>query len=498
MIGSDDELASTGKRARAGKQRRGNAVLTCLAVAFTPSSQAFATSLSVIPGAPDVPVLALSSLAPPAVPDVPSGMQKEEQTALPVAAQDKITKASTPASADARIQSAAASMTVPDQTVVGSAAVSSSGKSSDLEPGVGGQSASQQGVADRIPVALRSLSGVDSTDPDQLLSLYKDGAGQARSSMDELDLVLNRPQVYTDLRTLETRLDAMKRPVFNVVDQNSTQSDHLDINQLEVSEDFYFESGRDSLRLGAQRTYYDAPGPNDVRQYAVGFTGNSKIDDIAAVAGEFWVNRFSYLGASHSLVTFDTFVTLRPNDVIRIDLDTSRRVLDNITSLELGLTAQSYGGSIDYVPTDRLRLTVRVFGASYSDGNRRRSEEVETVWRVITSPVIEVGLRGTNFQVSRLLNSGYFNPQDYYSGEAEFRVQSELLPKFTVELAGSGGAEDANPGGVKPLVKGSLQAVYKLTNGWSIDGEAAHFTSRNSTSSGFSRTSVSLGLHYRF
>ncbi len=362
--------------------------------------------------------------------------------------------------------------------------------------------AGRQDQANLTRVAYSSASKSDvgaAIEPDQLLSLYQDGAGQASTSMDELDLVLNRRQIFSDLRTLETRLNIQQRPTFNVVDRNSTQTDHLDINQLEISQDLFFSKGKDNLRLGVQRILFDAPGDNDVTQYVAGFTGNVRLSDFAAVAGELWVNKLEYSRTlSDTLVTYDVFVTLRPSDVIRIDIDTSRRTFDNLRSLQLGLTAESYGGSIDYTPTDRLRLTARAFGGVYSDANRRRSEEVETVWRALSTPLIEIGVRGTNFHFTRLFNNGYFNPRDYVSGEAMFRVQSELARNFTVELAGSGGAEDAQPGGVKPLIKGSLQAVYKLENGWSIDGEASHFTSRDSSSSGFARTSFSLGLHYRF
>ena len=147
---------------------------------------------------------------------------------------------------------------------------------------------------------------------------------------------------------------------------------------------------------------------------------------------------------------------------------------------------------------DGLRLTARGAYGSYSDGNRRRSEELEGVWRITSRPIIEVGLRGTNFHFSHLLDDGYFNPRNYYSGEGMFRLKTDLTQKLTVELAGSAGLESANPGGTKPLLKGSLQIAYKLPGGWSLDAELSHFSSRQSTSSGFSRTSALLGLHYRF
>ena len=336
------------------------------------------------------------------------------------------------------------------------------------------------------------------TDPDKLLALYQDGAGQTQTSMDELDLVLGNRQVFEDLRTLETRLDGMRRPVASVVNRHSTQSDHLIINELEVSQDLYFSEGRDSVRLAVFKTDYSLRDQLGINEYTGGFTSNVRLNDVAAIAGDLWVNGISYGRQSTTLATYDAYLTLRPSDTIRIDIDANRRTFDNITSLRLGITARTYSGSIDFLPTDELRLTARVFAGLYSDRNRRRAEEIEAIWRIRTNPVVEIGLKGTNFDFTRLLNNGYFNPKEYYSGEALARVQWDVTPKLSTELAGSAGAEDAHPGGVKPLVKGSLQVIYKLVNGWSVDGEVAHFTSRSSTSSGFSRTSFTAGLHYRF
>ena len=355
----------------------------------------------------------------------------------------------------------------------------------------------EQAVASPVSYGT-DLSGDPDHDPTKLLALYQDGRGQAQTSMDELDLVIGGRQVFQDLRTLQTRLNEMQRPTANVVNRHSTQSDHLIINELEVSQDFFFSGGRDNLRLAAFKTDYSPRGGLGINQYTGGFTSNVRLSDLVGIAGDLWVNRIEYGRQRNTLATYDAYVTLRPTDTVRIDIDANRRIFDNVTSLRLGVTTRTYSGSIDFLPTDELRLTARVFAGLYSDRNRRRAEEVEAIWRVRTNPIVEIGLKGTNFEFSRLLNNGYFNPKDYYSGEALARIQWNVTPKLSTELAGSAGAENANPGGVKPLAKGSFQAVYKLINGWSVDGEISHFTSRNSTSSGFSRTSFTAGLHYRF
>ena len=336
-------------------------------------------------------------------------------------------------------------------------------------------------------------------DPNQLLALFRDGSGQTVASLDEIDAVMRQDQVFSDIRTLQDRITDSQRPVANLVGRHSNQSDHLDITQTEASLDVYLDQGRLQARLGFQDVEYRAPNVQGISEYSPGFTANARINDVSSIAGEFWLNRIDYGRAQATVPTYDVFLTVRPTDFIRIDIDTNRRTFDNILSLALGITAQTFGGSIDVMPVDGVKVTLRGSGASYSDHNNRRSEEVEGIWRLRTNPIIfELGLRGTNFHYTRLLADGYFNPDNYYSGELLFRVQSTFSKKLVVEVAGSGGVENADPGGTKPLIKGSLQAVYKLSNGWSVEGEAAHFSSRESSSSGFSRTSFTAGLHYRF
>ena len=334
--------------------------------------------------------------------------------------------------------------------------------------------------------------------PERLLPLLTDSADMPAASADELDMALGQRRVFSDLRTLADRINADQRPTANAVIRYSSQSDDLEIRQAEVSQDLFFSHGLTDLRLGAQAIDYDPRYGRTIGQRALGVDVNHRFDDFLAFSGDLWVNRLRGPAGHDTKVTYDAFLTLRPSDSIRIDIDTNRRLFDNVRSLQLGLTATSYGGSIDFTPMDDLRLTARGSYGRYSDGNRRRTEEVEAVWKVSSRPIVEIGARGTNFNFSRLLDNGYFNPKNYYSGGGMVRVRTTLARKLTVELAGSAGVENARPGGTKPLFSGSLQLAYMITDRWSLDGEFAHFSSRQSTSSGFSRTSASLGLHYRF
>ena len=315
----------------------------------------------------------------------------------------------------------------------------------------------------------------------------------------DIDLALGQRSVYSDLRSLEDRITEGQQPVANITSRFSTQSNDLDIYQEEISQDIFFSEGASLLRPGLQYLSYVPDSGNGVSEYSAGFDGSYRINDSSAVTGDFWLNDIEPKGfASDFTPTYDVYLTLWPNDFLRMDFDNKRETFDNVTSLQLGITAESLGGSVDYTPFDFLRLTLRSNGSFYSDSNNRADEEAEAVWRVIDLPIIEVGLRGSGFQFSEQLNNGYFNPNSYYSGEAMFRLQTDLSDDLSVELVASGGLENANPGGNKPLIKSSLQVAYKLPDNWTLDGGVDYFSSQEANSSGFARTSITLGLHKRF
>ena len=359
---------------------------------------------------------------------------------------------------------------------------------------------SSSGVEDLAPADPSSPATPNYlTEPPDGLPNAQAGVGGPDKGMDEFDVAFGRREYYGDLRSLTDRIAFSQRPLFNIDASRSTQSDNLDISQLEISQDVFFSSGRDRARLGYQSYTYEPKVGNNISQNAFGGDGTYRLNDWAALTGNLWIDVLDSKGVSTAVLpTYDVFVTLWPNDVLRFDVDANRRIFDNVQSLLLQITADTFGASADYSPSDDLRVSLRASAASYSDSNHRQSAELEGVWRVRSNPTIQIGVRASGFQFSKRRNDGYFNPDAYESGEGMFRLQSSLNDQLDLEFSASGGAEDAQPGGVKPLIRASLQLSYKIDKGWTLDGGVAYFSSRDTNSSGFARTTVSVGLHRRF
>ena len=316
--------------------------------------------------------------------------------------------------------------------------------------------------------------------------------------IEDVDAAPGEGRIFADLRNLRDQISLMQRPTASAIVRYSTQSDDLDIRQEELAQDFYFNYGRSRIGFGILAANYNPSLGSSINQYAATISGHHKVDDFAEITGQFRLNRISAPALRYETATYDVYATLRPSDAFRIDLDINRRIFDNIASLRQNISAVSFGGSVDYTPNSDMRLTARFASSQFSDGNWRRTEELEGLWRVAASPTVELGFRATNFHFKKLLNNGYFNPRDYVSGEALFRLRAPLSKRLDVDVTGSAGVEDAKPGGSKPLVKAAVRLSYKISDRWSLDSELSYFSSRSSSSSGFARTSGMLGLKYHF
>lgn len=323
-------------------------------------------------------------------------------------------------------------------------------------------------------------------------------APAAQSGSMEDDFAVGSRPAASRFAGLEESIADLKRSVVNAGSRMSTQSDDVDITQYEVSADIFFKTGTHRLSPAVLQVEYEPDNAETVTQKSAGLSGNYRFNDSWAVTGAAWANKLTADDMdSRNIGTYDVYVTVWPNDLLRFDFDVKREIFDNTTSLRRGITMQSYGISMDVSPSDPLKISVRVTKSDLSDDNGRFSGEVEAVYRLRSSPTIDLGVRAAGFEFDDVLNNGYFNPENYQSVEAMFRWRNNLSEKVAAEFSTSGGVESADPGGSKPLVKASLQLSANLTRSWALDGGIAYFSSRESNSSGFKRTTFKLGLHYK-
>ena len=290
----------------------------------------------------------------------------------------------------------------------------------------------------------------------------------------------------------EVRLDARR----------FDQSDGLDVEQYNISADYRLAGGRGRIGPRLQYAAFDPfAGPGDtITVTRIGASGAWRASDAVDLNATIGVDSIDDPGpgGTQDFVTYDAYVTLFPEDRVRIDLGAQRFTLDSEPTLRNRVVVDQFKASADFQPTERSRLTARTAYADYSDGNRHWWWQAEFEQRLALAPRIFVGARytGTSF---RLVNQpGYFSPDEYHALEATLRLDGQLAQRTWYGLRATLGAERDVGAGDRFIISGAAYLRQSLSD--RIDLEAAYDYSSSSaaSSTGFTRGIARVSLIARF
>lgn len=317
---------------------------------------------------------------------------------------------------------------------------------------------------------------------------------RARSSLAQLP-----PSLLQSERAVEigNEIRRSARPLTGLRVWQMSQADGLDLNAARVEHNIFPASG--AARLGAsyeQRRFAD--DNRRIRVEVPGISGSLRASDALQLSASLALERQRGAGISRTQTVYEAAAAFLPSDRLRLDVVTARRTLDNLTSLQRGITTHHYFASADYWPDPLLKLSLRGELARYSDGNDRRWLQAQAERRVSRAPDIFIGARAAAFSFERQLDNGYFNPKRFRSAELTARGWSQIGRSTWLDLSGAAGPEQSRPGGTKL----AYWLRGKLSHALSDDLEAAivaeRLSSRGATGTGFARSTVSATLGLRW
>lgn len=280
------------------------------------------------------------------------------------------------------------------------------------------------------------------------------------------------------------------------------QSDGLDIRQLNVGADWRLEDGR--ARIGPRLAYYafdPSDGAGDVIEVTrIGASGGYRISNGVDFNLTLGVDTIDSPGAGgrDDFLVYDGYVTFFPDDRWRIDIGARRSLLDSEPALRNRLVVEEIKGSVDHLPSERSRLTVRAAYADYSDGNRQAWWQAEFDQRLALEPRVHIALRYTGTDFTLPNQEGYFSPDAYHALEVLGRVEGKLGPRtFYGAKAGAGAERDVGQSD-RFIVSGGVYLRHQLSD--AVDLEAAYDYSSSSaaSSTGFERGIGRISLVARF
>jgi len=298
-------------------------------------------------------------------------------------------------------------------------------------------------------------------------------------------------------------VEADQRPKVDLDWRESHQSNNLRITSTRVESEFSFGDGRTLVgpALGLASFRPDSGPVDQILVSRPGLHAAHRFDDTFAWTGNFFVDVIDTQGASgdHVVPTFDTWVTIWPDDVLRFDIGSSRSTFDNEKSLRKGITASYAKVSMDVLPDELTRFSTRFNWGGYSDGNSRTWWQFEGERRVWNHPHVSTGYRYTGYDFAHLEpSSGYFNPNTYHANEALLSASDTLGEKLRWYVGGSVGWEITSPGRDRAIWSAGASLAYPITESLEIQTAYDFFSSRSAASSGFERGTGRLSLRRLF
>jgi len=177
-------------------------------------------------------------------------------------------------------------------------------------------------------------------------------------------------------------------------------------------------------------------------------------------------------------LTHETRLTWFASDAWRVDLNLVRRYPDeNTRSIVNDVMADDAGFSVDYTPQNDFRASARALFSTYSDGNSRVWGQAEFASRVIQGPDLWLGLRATAFDFARVLDNGYWNPDEYQALEASLHFYGKLGERWSYDIQGAAGYGRSNPGDGGFVGSGTARLTYEVGPQAALSLYASHLVS---------------------
>lgn len=287
-------------------------------------------------------------------------------------------------------------------------------------------------------------------------------------------------------------LERSARPLTRLSGYYVDQADGLEIRGFRLEQQVPLRSGASQAQPFFEHRRFQQDSAARISSYTPGLLVSHRAADWLQLAGAvgFEIQRGS--GVRRTEPVYEGSIAILPSDDLRFDLVTARRTLDNLRSLQLGITTSHYFASADYWPDPMWKLMVRGELTRYSDGNRRRWGQAEVERRLSRDPRLFIGARATWFRFNERFDHGYFNPDSFRSFSLTARGWSKIGPRSWIELAASAGPEDADPGGTKLAYWARGKLTHSVTDRLEISIAAERLDSRGLTNTGFARTSLSV------
>ncbi len=297
-------------------------------------------------------------------------------------------------------------------------------------------------------------------------------------------------------------LDFLLRPVVRFDWRESHQSDEVRTSVFSLDSSAYFADGAGVFGFRYDLASLVPPdGPvEEILVQRAGLKARRRFSDALEWNGGLFLDAIDTRGApgDHDLVTYETYLTVFPNDLLRFDIGSSRWLMDSEETLREALNAVQGNVSVDFTPDELTKFAGRFSLADYSDGNDRSWWQFEMERRVWRQPDVVIGYRYTGFDFADPWQSGYYSPDLYHSNEILARASGWIGDRFRWHVRSTIGYEHELPGDTRLIWSAGGGVGWEITRQLEIELAYDFFSSSAAAANGFDRGTGRLGLRYVF
>ena len=254
--------------------------------------------------------------------------------------------------------------------------------------------------------------------------------------------------------------------------------------------------GDSTIVGGAYEWYlYRQPGK-------VPLNGNRGGIDVSHRFSEYFeANSYMYLAkysaAGFTPFTTNTWLTFKPNDILRLDGGYDRETFEDITSMNQKIIANSGSISFDLKPNRYWLFSSKYKRSHYSDKNNQNTVFSKVEYRLWQKPFLKLYYNFYYSDWADQTNNGYFNPNSIFSNTGGIYASTNLGKKIFWENQASMGYEVQDPKQSRPTYYASTNLNYALTHSVSLFGRAEYFLADDTNpSKRYSKGTLWFGLTY--
>jgi Tfp pilus assembly protein PilF len=234
-----------------------------------------------------------------------------------------------------------------------------------------------------------------------------------------------------------------------------------------------------------------------INSYWTGAALEHRFNETFSVRTEGRFNQFSEVHFNPFTGEGDAVIT--PTDKTRIDLAVARILIwDNQAALVNHLIGTFGSVGLDQRITTADRISLAFDATGWSEGNRRLRYRVSPAHTFEGIPRITLSLPVLYQTYDQGFNFGLFSPPGYVEVAPAIELAFRKARVWSFDFYGRIGAQKETHEDWKPLGTFQARVQRDLKNKWGMAASFAHSSSNVASSSGFSRTSVTLSVTKQF